>query len=131
MKLSDVKGERTFDVIAEIIDPIMNISADKSAAELFRREKVPEGMETRQYLVSRVKKSLPPLLKNHKQDVICLISAIAGVTPKEYVDGLNLLTLTRDCIELLTDDAFLQFFTSAQNGDSSGSAPENITDPQA
>ena len=28
MKLSDIKGERTLDVIADIIDPIANIAED-------------------------------------------------------------------------------------------------------
>ena len=44
MRLSDIKGERTLDVIAEIIEPIANIAEDEAAAELFRREKPPEGM---------------------------------------------------------------------------------------
>ena len=44
MRLSNVKGERTFDVIAELIDPIYNIAMDPEAAAMFKREKLPEGM---------------------------------------------------------------------------------------
>ena len=40
MKLSDIKGERTLDVIAELIDPISNIASDKVAADLFVRRQV-------------------------------------------------------------------------------------------
>ena len=38
MKLSKIKGERVFDVIADIIDPIANIAEDKVAAALFQRQ---------------------------------------------------------------------------------------------
>ena len=38
MKLSDVKGERTIEVIAEIIDPIANIAEDEEASAMFKRE---------------------------------------------------------------------------------------------
>ena len=48
MRLSDVKGERTLDVIADIIDPIANIAEDKEASELFTRKKLPDGMDPRQ-----------------------------------------------------------------------------------
>ena len=38
MKLSDIKGERTLDVIAEIIDPVANIAEDKAASDLFQKK---------------------------------------------------------------------------------------------
>lgn len=44
MKLSDIKGDRTLEVIAEIIDPIANIVEDDTASAMFRREKLPEGV---------------------------------------------------------------------------------------
>lgn len=33
MKLSDIKGERTLEVIADIINPIANIAEDETASE--------------------------------------------------------------------------------------------------
>jgi hypothetical protein len=45
MKLSKIKGERAFDVIADIIDPIANIAEDKVAAALFQRQKLPDADE--------------------------------------------------------------------------------------
>ena len=38
MRLSDIKGDRVFDVIADIIDPIANIASDETASALFKRE---------------------------------------------------------------------------------------------
>ena len=44
MKLSDIKGDRTLEVIADLVDPIANIAEDEDTFALFRREKLPAGM---------------------------------------------------------------------------------------
>lgn len=127
MKLSDIKGERTFDVIADIIDPIANIAEDKAAVALFERKKLPKGMTAKQFMVSRIRESVPELLRNHKTDLIAILSTIEGITPDEYEKSLNLVKIVKDCTELLTDDAFTTLFISAQtkeDGVSSGAAPE-------
>ena len=115
MKLSDIHGERVFDVIADIIDPIANIAEDEKASAMFRREKTPEGMTVKEFAMQRARKALPALLKQHKGDIIDILSAIEGVSAE----------LMRDATELLTDEAFGELFISAQSGKSSGSAQEN------
>lgn len=112
MKLSDVKGDRVLDVIADVIDPIANIAQDKDVAAMFKREAVPEGMEARDFFADRMRKGMPALLKGHKHDVIAILAAIEGVTPEKYTDTLNLAKLFTDAVELVTDDAFLDFLSS-------------------
>lgn len=131
MRLSDIKGERTLDVIADIIDPIANIAEDEVASELFRKEKLPDGMTKKAFLLQRVRKAVPALLKGHKGDVIVILSAIEGTTPEAYTGTLNLVKLIKDTIDLLTDEAFTTLFISAQSGDSSGSAQESTEAPKA
>lgn len=125
MRLSDIHGDRTLEVIADIIDPIANIADDPAAAEMFRQERLPDGMTAKKFLLKRVRKHLPTLLKSHKADIISILSAIEGVSPGEYSGALNMVKLIKDCTELLTDEAFTTLFISAQNHDSSGSAQEN------
>lgn len=110
MKLSDVRGAETLDIIADCIEPIANIAEDETAAKLFKREKPPEGVTVKSFMLKRVKESAPPLIKNHKNDLIRIFAAIAGVTPEEYVKDLNFAKLLSDFIELMTDDAFTVFF---------------------
>lgn len=131
MKLSDIKGERTLDVIADIIDPIANIAEDEEASNLFRKERLPEGMTKKSFLLQRARKAVPALLKGHKGDIIAILSAIEGTTAEEYTASLNLVKLTKDAIDLITDEAFMTLFISAQSGTSSGSAPVNIEGPEA
>lgn len=130
MRLSDIKGDRTLEVIAEIIDPIANIAEDEAASAMFKREKLPEGMTAKKFLMKRVRKSLPVLLKGHKADIIAVLSAIEGVSAEEYAGALNLVKLVKDCTDLLTDEAFMELFISAQSENNSGSAQESIEAPK-
>lgn len=126
MRLSDIKGERTLEVIADIIDPIANIAEDEEASALFKREKLPDGLTAKKFLLQRARKAVPSLLKGHKGDIISILSTIEGITKEEYTASLNLVKLAKDAIDLLTDEAFTTLFISAQSGDSSGSAQESI-----
>lgn len=131
MKLSDVRGERVFDVIADIIDPIANIAEDEQAAAFFKREKLPENMTAKKFLLARTRKTVPGLLKGHKGDLIAILSTIEGTSADTYKGTLNLVKLAKDVTDLLTDETFAALFISAQNqtGEgSSGSAPENIVE---
>lgn len=125
MKLSDIKGERTLEVIADIIDPIANIAEDETASELFRREKLPEGMTAKQFLLKRARKAVPALLRGHKGDIITILSTIEGTSPEDYTGALNMVKLFKDCTELLTDEGFTALFISPQSGTPSGSASES------
>ena len=126
MRLSDIKSDKTLEVIAEIIDPIANIAEDEEASAMFKREKQPDGMTAKKFLLKRVRKSLRVLLKGHKADIISILSAIEGVSAEEYAGALNLVKLVKDCTDLLTDEAFMELFISAQSETNSGSAQESI-----
>lgn len=128
MKLSDVKGERVFDVFAQCISPVANIAADPEASRLFRREKLPPGADKNAFIKEKIISSVPPLLTVHKKDIVAVLSSIEGVSPKEYEQNLTMAKLMADIIDLLTDDAFMGLFISAQrktDSNSSGSAQEN------
>ena len=130
MRLSDIKGDRVFDVIADIIDPIANIASDETASALFKREKLPEGMTAKSFLLERARKAVPSLLKGHKSDIITVLATIEGVSADDYRSSLTLAKLMQDTAELLTDEAFGELFISAQSGTSSGSAQENTEEKE-
>ena len=129
MKLSDVKGERVFDVLADIIDPIANIAEDEQAAALFKKAKLPKGMTPGKFLLERARKAVPPLLRGHKRDIIAILAAIEDVEPETYEGTLDMLKLFKDCTSLLSDEAFSELFISAQTGGTSGAAQETTTGP--
>lgn len=116
MKLSDIKGDRVLDVIADIIDPIANVVQDKDVAAMFEREAVPDGMEARDFFAQRMRKGLPVLLKGHKADIIAIMAAIEGVTPEQCAASLDFPKLFTGVMELVTDDALLDFLSSSETG---------------
>lgn len=116
MKLSDIKGDRVLDVIADVIDPIANMVQDKDVAAMFERKAVPEGMEAREFFAERMRKGMPVLLKGHKADIIAVMAAIEGVTPEQYAESLDFPKLFTDVMELVTDNAFLDFLSSSETG---------------
>lgn len=120
MKLSDIKGDRVLDVIADIIDPIANMVQDKDVAAMFKREAVPEGMDAHDFFAKRMRKGMPVLLKSHKADIIAIMAAIEGVTPEQYAASLDFPKLFTDVMELVTDDAFLNFLSSSETGKDAG-----------
>ena len=129
MKLSDIRGDRVLDVIADSIDPIANMVQDKDVAAMFERKAVPEGMEARDFFAERMRKGMPVLLKGHKADIIAIMAAIEGVTPEQYAESLDLPKLLTDVMELVTDNAFLDFLSSSGTGkdaDAPGAASESF-----
>lgn len=128
MKLSDIKGDRVLDVIADTIDPIANIVQDGDVAAMFGREAVPEGMDARDFFAERMRRGLPALLKGHKADIIAIMAAIDGVAPEQYAASLDFPKLLTDVMELVTDDAFLDFLSSSETkkgADAPGAASES------
>lgn len=116
MKLSDIKGDRVLDVIADIIDPIANMVQDEDVAAMFKREAVPEGMGAGDFFAKRMRKGLPVLLKSHKADIIAVMAAIEGVAPEQYAASLDFPKLFTDAMELVTDEALLDFLSSSETG---------------
>lgn len=110
MKLSEIKGERVFDVIADIIEPVAKIAENPTAKEFFTKKKPPEGMTAREYGIKRVREAAPALLRENKREMVEIFAAINGETPEKYAENLDLFVLLRDCTELMTDDAFISLF---------------------
>lgn len=131
MKLSEIKGEKVFEVIADIIDPVSNIATDERAANLWKREKPKDGESVREFGMRKIKENLPYLLKAHKRDLVAVLAAVHGESVKVYSEKMNVLTLVQDATELLSDEVFQSLFTSAaqtMGGASSGSASENMAE---
>lgn len=110
MKLSDIKGERTFEVIADLIEPISNIASDERAAGLFSRER-PTDMEPREFALRKARENAPALIRDHKDDLVAIFSTLEGVSAEEYVKGLTMGSLIGDLYTILTDKDLLAFLS--------------------
>ncbi|MBQ9041416.1 MAG: hypothetical protein IJ111_01210 [Eggerthellaceae bacterium] len=114
MRLSDIKGERTLEVIADLVDPIANIAMDEEAAAMFKGIKPADGESDNQAFVNRMRKAIPALLKTHKDDIVAILATVKGVSPDEFVAEMSLSSLIADVVELLSDEEFTSFLSSQQ-----------------
>lgn len=106
MRLSDVKGERTLDVIAELVEPVANIASDKKVVEALKSGNGEVAATMRSFV--------PALLKTHRKEVLLILATIKGVTVKEYTADMTMASVLADCYELLTDSEFLGFLSSPE-----------------
>ena len=123
MKLSDFKGEEALDVLADIIEPITFILADKDI------QKMKEEAEKKKKplpMISYVK----PAIKNHKKEIIQILARLQNQTPEEYEETLSLATLPLQVLDFLNDPEIQKLFISQSQtlqeaSASSGSVTEN------
>ena len=110
MKLSDLKGERAIEVIADLIEPITNIALDQKNLKLFQN--TPREGESVQELGAReIKEKMPKLLKSHKKDILAILCAVNGSNPED----LSMFDIIKGAIELANDKEFQSLFLSAVN----------------
>lgn len=113
MKLSEIKGEHAFDVLADIIDPVVEIIGDEKISEAIKAGKP-------KLLIAKL------VMKGHKKSIITILALLNDENPKTYQPSL--LELPKMVLELLNDEELTKLFQSqGQMRDSAyfGSATEN------
>ena len=115
MKLSEIKGEKAFEVVADILEPISEIAMDAQFMAAFKAGK-PKLM-----LVKYI-------LKKQKSALIRILAALDLKTVDEYMETVNLVTLPQQILDMLNDPEVSKLFglQSQTEKASSGSASENI-----
>lgn len=121
MRLSDVKGERTFEVVADIIEPVYRIAQDEAAVEMLSPKPCPEGEDPKKFMARRLVAGVPALLRSHKGDLVAIMAAIEGEDAEGYAASLDLAKLVVSLTELVSDPALMGFLASAAGG--SGETP--------
>lgn len=114
MRLSEIRGERVLDVIADITAPVINIASDEEAVAFFNPQPPKDGQTKTEAFAERMKVAAPALMKTHRDDLVSILATLDGVTVEEYVEGMTLGSVLVDVFELLTDEAFDDFLSSQQ-----------------
>ena len=114
-KLSDYKNGEALDLLAELINPVLEIFADNEIVGAIRNG------STKISIIQKV-------IKTHKQSVIEILAILDGVPVEEY--QCNIFTLPIKIMEIMNDKELKQFFIlqsqlAKTNETSSGSAMEN------
>lgn len=95
-KLSEYRGTEAIDLLCELLDPFVEIAKDEKVRQMIL-DKKPAPV----WIVAA--------LRSHKAAFVKVAAILAGVPE----DEVNLLTLPRLAIQILTDNEFLELFRSA------------------
>lgn len=115
MKLSEYRGEKALDILADLIEPAAAIMSDKRISDLAKSGKP-------------VTTLVKPLIKGHKKEVIEIMAVLEGETTEKYKEKVNIFTLPAKLLEILNDKELMSLFTlQGQKTDetTSGSATES------
>ena len=110
MKLSEIKGERAVEVIADLIEPIANIAQDYQnfrVADDYRKE----GESDQEVAIRAFKEKIPDVMKTHKQDFLNILCTINDTSREE----LSVVDIINGVINLANDKDFMSLFLSAVN----------------
>lgn len=95
MKLTEIKNEAALDALAELINPITELSKDTALVAAMKEKKILEATKM--------------MLKDHKPEVLQIFAILDGTPVEEY--ECNLLTLPSKLIEILSDDEVMRLFS--------------------
>lgn len=96
MKLSEIKGEAALDAMADLIDPMMDISQDRVLVGLLRARNISEAIKLG--------------LKKHQPSIITILAILNQQDPKTYEP--NLWEIPKMLLDLLNDKDLLDLFQS-------------------
>lgn len=116
-RLSEYKDEQALDMLADLIDPVVNIFGDEKVANFLRN-----GNNI---------KAVQIAIKNHSKDVITMLAILEGVPREEY--HCNLLTLPKVLLNIFNDPDLMGFFDAQGEmalETPSGSATANIEEEE-
>ena len=116
MKLSDIKGEKAIEVLADLMEPAAEIMADEEVVKLARSGQKIKGIST--------------ALRKHKKACLTILALTEGENPETY--SPSLLAIPKKALELLNDPELMSLFSSQSQKEqtSSGSAMENTEEEE-
>jgi len=107
MKLSDVKGERSADVVADVIAFVCALGSEDEINALFtprKGEKVNNAEFARSFY--------PTVFKKYKKELYEALGSIEGCGAKAYAAKADPATLFNDFASLMSDPMFQELFPS-------------------
>ena len=94
MKLSDFRGDEAYQVIADLMDPVAEITTDEALANMRKSD---TRLKTAQYII-----------RTHKQSINTILAILDRKNPETY--ELNRAQLLIKVLELLNDRELLRLF---------------------
>ncbi len=96
MKLSELKGKAAIVAIADIIEPMEELTEDKEVVELAKSGKK--------------LKFVAYILRNHPEVFVKILAALNQSTPEEFADKITISSFPEMLAELMQDSDLINLF---------------------
>ena len=96
MKLSEVKGEKALDMLADLIEPIMEIIEDKEVSKILKSRHSKDKADSTKIILGR---AVSAAIKNHKKAVITILATLDDIPVDQY--ECNLLSLPKKMMDII------------------------------
>ena len=113
MKLSNIKGERTLRVMADLLEHIGEIAMDEKALELITMAQN-KKLSSLESIIVNLTKSLPYLLRTHKKAICSIFATLEDKKYDEYIKTLSIPKMVVAIKDIKEDEEFKQLFISAR-----------------
>lgn len=114
IKVDTLTGDHAMEFATAVIEPICDIASDADAADIFYTHELPEGKDADEFTEMCLRKSIPQLLKKHKDSLIKIFAANQNITVEEYTEKSGILQLSADLASMISDPGMRLFFGFAQ-----------------
>ena len=108
-KLSEITGEDALNVLADVLDPMIQVSTDEEFVDACRKRDK--------------SKAIKCLLKNHSKEVLTVLAILDGADVENY--NPSIVRIPALLVELFNDPDIVSLFTFRDTVTSSGSATES------
>lgn len=98
MKLSEFKGDEALEVLADLVEPCVELFKDKELIRLVQKG------ETRA-------KGIAKALRDHKDEVFTILAITEGETVEEYRKKANIMSLPKKLLEIFNDKELVGFLS--------------------
>lgn len=111
MKISDVKGERSFTISKDVMPYIVKFSKNKYFKTVFDVGGLPEDPKERgEIIAAKIADNLPDLISSCKDDLVGYFALLENITPKEYLETVTVEKVFDGILDMFRDEHFKTFF---------------------
>lgn len=110
--ISEIKGERSFDTLADVMEIAFSLAEDENVMEFVKRgEGIPEGEDALEWQMRIMKKCVPAMIRDHKDALASLIAISKNTTKAKYLKDVTPNELWKDVIAIFNDKTFIGFLS--------------------
>lgn len=112
MKIKDVKGERSFTILKDVIPYIEKFSENKNFQAIFNPDGLPEDKdELGEVMMERIFDNMPDLFATAKDSgLVGYFSLLEDTTPEDYCKDISVDKITSGLVDMFSDEHFRTFF---------------------